>query len=100
MRGETLTNSFQVSEVPWNIYKKQKKNQVFKLLPLKEEGGDWRLQLTTLLIEFGGIVELTDKQNSIALTIMFKLAGLLSEDIDFYYYRKTVFEVINLLEEW
>lgn len=47
MKQQVLENGFKVHEVPWSIYIKQKKNQVFKLLPLKEENGEWELQLNT-----------------------------------------------------
>ena len=33
-------------------------NQVFKLLPLREEGGDWQSPLRNLLIELAGLVTL------------------------------------------
>ena len=87
-------------EEPWSIYIKQKKNQVFKLLPLKEENGKWELQLDTLLIELGGLNRETPTQDAIALTIIAKLSGLRDKELDFFLYRKTIFEVISLLEEW
>ena len=95
-----LENGFKVHEVPWSIYIKQKKNQVFKLLPLKEENGKWELQLDTLLIELGGLNRETPAQDAIALTIISKLSGLRDKELEFFLYRKTVFEVISLLEEW
>lgn len=100
MRESVLKNGFKVHEVPWSIYIKQKKNQVFKLLPLKEENGKWELQLNTLLIELGGLNRETPAQDAIALTIIAKLSGLQDKELDFFLYRKTVFEVISLLEEW
>lgn len=100
MIDTVLSNGFKVNEVPWSIYIKQKKNQVFKLLPLKEEKGNWELQLNTILIELGGIENLTPFQEEIALTIIAKLSGLFDKNLDFFLYRKTVFEIINLLEEW
>ena len=100
MENTVLKNGFHVNEVPWSIYKKQKKNQVFKLLPLREEEQDWKLQLETVLVEIGGITKLTEYQEYIAMTIMFKLSGLRNEDLDFFLYRKTIFEIISLLEEW
>lgn len=100
MRQSVLENGFKVYEVPWSIYIKQKKNQVFKLLPLKEENGEWELQLNTLLIELGGLNRETPSQDVIALTIISKLSGLRDEELEFFLYRKTIFEVISLLEEW
>lgn len=95
---KTFTNGFKVHEVPWKIYIKQKKNQVFKLLPLKEEEGDWEKQLETILVEIGGLNNLTSKQEFDAITIQTKLSGLKTNEIEFEVYRKTVFEIINLLE--
>lgn len=100
MKHLVLENGFKVHEVPWSIYIKQKKNQVFKLLPLKEENGEWELQLNTLLIELGGLNRETPAQDAIALTIISKLSGLRDKELEFFLYRKTVFEVISLLEEW
>lgn len=100
MKQLVLENGFKVHEVPWSIYIKQKKNQVFKLLPLKEENGEWELQLNTLLIELGGLNRETPAQDAIALTIISKLSGLRDKELEFFLYRKTVFEVISLLEEW
>lgn len=100
MKQLVLENGFKVHEVPWSIYIKQKKNQVFKLLPLKEENGEWELQLNTLLIELGGLNREIPTQDAIALTIISKLSGLQDKELDFFLYRKTIFEVISLLEEW
>ena len=100
MKQLVLENGFKVYEVPWSIYIKQKKNQVFKLLPLKEENGEWELQLNTLLIELGGLNRETPSQDVIALTIISKLSGLRDKELEFFLYRKTIFEVISLLEEW
>ena len=33
-------------------------NQIYKLLPLREEGGDWQKPLTTLMEELAGISRL------------------------------------------
>lgn len=98
----TFKNGFHVNEVPWEIYIKQKKNQAFKLLPLKEEDGDWEKQLSIILIEMNGLIDLTQEEEVLAITIMAKLAGLkgLKEEEDFFLYRKTVFEVISLFDDW
>ncbi|PHL10619.1 hypothetical protein [Enterococcus faecium] len=99
MTNTEFKNGFGINEVPWGIYIKQKKNQVFKLLPLKEENGEWQKQLQTILLEMGGIINLSPQEEVVAITIMAKLAGLENEN-DFMLYRKTVFEIISLLEDW
>lgn len=102
---KSFNNGFSFDEVPWAIYKKQKKNQVFKLLPIREEGGSWEEQIEAILIELGGISDLeNDIQTSKAIEIMAKLSGLKQlkdkNDISFMRYRKIVFETLSLIEEW
>lgn len=101
MDNNKFKNGFQVNEVPWEIYMKQKKNQVFKLLPLREEGQDWQKQIKTILIEIGGVIDLSPQEEAIAITIMSKLAGLGADsEVPFQIYRKTIFEIISLLDNW
>lgn len=95
---KTFTNGFQVNEAPWNIYLKQKKNQVFKLLPLREENGEWAKQLQIVLLEMRGLSTLSPDDAAVAITIMTKLEGLYEEG-NFLIYRKTVFEVMSLIED-
>lgn len=96
-----LENGFYVDDIPWSIYIKQKKNQVFKLLPLREEEGEWRSQLNGIVLELGGLNRQTPYEDFICLTIIAKLSSLENEDeVPFSAYRKTIFEVISLLEEW
>lgn len=99
MHKTVLKNGFQIGEIPWSIYVKQKKNQVFKLLPLREEDGDWNNQLSSLLLELGGLKLQTVNDDVIAIKIIAKLSGLYEIE-DFSIYRKTVFEILSLLEEW
>lgn len=73
-------------------------NQLWKLIPMKENEEDWRKQLDTVLLEIIGLKELFIS-NPLFLQLIAKLKGLSSEDIEFSLYRKTVFEAINLLQE-
>ena len=71
-------------------------NQLWKLIPMKENDEDWQKQLQTLIIEISGLNIIFD---SLFLQLLSKLEGLsLQEDIDFGLYRKTVFECISLLQ--
>lgn len=71
-------------------------NQLWKLIPMKENNEDWQKQLQTLIIEISGLNIIFD---SLFLQLLSKLEGLnLQEDIDFGLYRKTVFECISLLQ--
>lgn len=73
-------------------------NLVFKLLPSREEGLDWRTPLENLIIEIGGMGELLDDQ-TVEFSLLCKMEGLLSLDKeeDFFQFRKTIFECLGLL---
>ena len=75
-------------------------NQIFKLLPIREEGGDWQSPLRNLLIELAGLDELLLESVDFfsLLCKMEALLGLTSED-DFFAFRRTIFECLNILSE-
>ena len=74
-------------------------NQVWKLIPMRENEEDWLKQLDTVIIEIAGLNEIFVQEPQF-LQILSKLEGLkVSINIDFQLYRKTVFEIINLLQE-
>ena len=73
-------------------------NQVWKLIPMKENEEDWERQLDTLILEIVGLYEIFE--DPILLQIHSKLEGLKKvEKIDFEQYRTTVFKCISLLQE-
>ena len=75
-------------------------NQIWKLIPMREHKEDWQKQLDTVIIEIAGLNEIFIYEPQF-LQILSKLEGLkVIEDIEFQTYRKTVFEVINLLQEF
>ena len=71
-------------------------NQLWKLIPMKENGEDWQKQLDTLVIEITGMNEILIFTPAL-LTLLSKLEGLRLVEIPFNLYRKTVFEAISLL---
>ena len=74
-------------------------NQLWKLIPMRENGENWERQLSLVTIEIAGLGTLC--RESLDFTILLsKLEGLLieKENIDFLDYRKTVFDSINLLK--
>ena len=75
-------------------------NQIFKLLPIREEGGDWQSPLRNLLIELAGLDELLLESVDFfsLLCKMEALLGLTSDD-DFFAFRRTIFECLNILSE-
>ena len=66
-----------------------------------EHEEDWKKQLDTVIIEIAGLNEIFLWEPQF-LQILSKLEGLkIMESLeDFQIYRKTVFEVINLLQEF
>lgn len=73
-------------------------NQLWKLIPMRENNEDWAKQLKTVIIEIAGLGEVLNQEPQF-LQLLSKLQGLLLVDNDFSLYRKTVFESISLLRE-
>ena len=71
-------------------------NQIWKLIPMRENNEDWVSQLNTVIIELSGLNEIFSF-NGQFLILLSKLEGLKDETIEFLIYRKTVFEAITLL---
>lgn len=85
---------------PYQVKLKDKErliNQLWKLIPMRENKEDWQLHLSTILEEIHGLVKIyKDKLEGIVL--LSKLEGLTSQECeDFMIYRKTVFRCIDLL---
>ena len=74
-------------------------NQTYKLLPSREEGGDWQKPLQTLIIELTGMSSLLPDQTDL-FSLLCKLEALktLEKEEDFLLYRKTIFESLGLLD--
>ena len=73
-------------------------NQLWKLIPMRENQENWLGQLETVLIELIGFKEIL-MLDSKFLILLTKIEGLKNDSIEFLYYRKTVFECISLLRE-
>ncbi len=75
-------------------------NQIFKLLPMREEGKDWVKPLETLILELSGMSNLFSDQK-VYLSLLCKMEGLkiCIDDADFMLYRRTVFECCSLVDE-
>lgn len=71
-------------------------NQIWKLIPMRENNEDWKYQLESVLIELIGFQKTFNKLD---LTIpITKLNGLkYEEDVSFRQYRSKVFSVIDFL---
>lgn len=72
-------------------------NQLWKLVPMRENNENWESHLYTVLEEITGLVRIY-KDKTEGLILLSKLEGLTSEVCeDFMTYRKTVFRCIDLL---
>lgn len=74
-------------------------NQLWKLIPMRENCEDWSGHLLIIIEEISGLAEIyKDKPES--LILLSKLEGLTSNVCeDFMIYRKTVFRCIDLLAQ-
>lgn len=78
-------------------------NQIYKLLPNREEGVDWKKPLVTILEEFAGMDRLFFDHQEILFSLMCKLEGLFTldekekEQENFFVFRKTIFECLGLV---
>lgn len=90
-----------IQEEAIDINLKRLTNQTYKLLPLREEGGDWRKPLHTIIEELAGMDRVLFEQHSILFKLICKLEGLftLNEDADFMLYRGVIFECLGLLSD-
>ena len=73
-------------------------NQLWKLIPMRENEEDWSKQLETVILDIAGKDEIF-LHNSHFLQLLSKLEGLRVNEVEFNIYRKTVFECINIINE-
>ena len=75
-------------------------NQIFKLLPSREEGSDWQAPLENLIRELGGMSSLLGDDVDF-FSLLCKMESLLTLDKkdDFFVFRKTIFECLRLITE-
>jgi hypothetical protein len=76
-------------------------NQIYKLLPIREEGGDWRRPLETIMEELSGMDRLFFDRQPQLYKLACKLEGLftLEEEDNFMIYRGIIFECLGILGE-
>lgn len=77
-------------------------NQIYKLLPIREQGVDWGKPLQTIMEELAGMQNLMNcGYSDIFFPLLNKLEGLylLTQDSDFLCYRRTIFECLGLINE-
>ena len=77
-------------------------NQIFKLLPLREEGGDWEAPLHNLILEVGGMRELLMScDQTLLFSLLCKMEALtsLTGENDFLDFRRIIFECLGMLKQ-
>lgn len=73
-------------------------NQIFKILPMREEGGEWQSTLKNLIVELTGMHNLFSDQIDL-FVLLCKMEGLLTltNEEDFLLFRSTIFECLGLI---
>ena len=94
-----LRDNLEIDAAAISINIKRLINQTYKLLPNREEDIDWQTPLTTIIEELSGMARLLIGYQAELFTILCKLEGLynLTEEKDFFLYRRTVFECLGLM---
>ena len=95
-----IANNIEIKDKAVMDNLKRLTNQIYKLLPNREEGLDWQSPLTTIIIEFSGMNKLFQNNHTVLFMLLCKLEGLLdlTKEEDFYLYRKTIFECLGLIQ--
>lgn len=76
-------------------------NQIYKLLPNREENIDWKTPLKTIIEELSGMNRLvTIEYQELLCSLLCKLEGLylLEGEENFYEYRRTIFDCLNIIQ--
>lgn len=84
--------------IDFELYKEHTVKNIFKILPLREEGKEWEKYLRGLLVELNGFDALIEEAYFTAL--LAKLSGLLLiPDEEMPLFRKTIFDSIDMLKK-
>ena len=74
-------------------------NQLWKLIPMRENNENWKAQLDTIITELLGIKDIYMIGDGKIVILLSKLKGLKKNETTFEVYRNTVFKCISLLRE-
>ena len=99
MEQMALTSGVIINKESIDFNLKRIINQVYKLLPMREEGRDWKKPLQTLIEQLSGMKRLIDGQDDLFFLILCKMEGLfsLNKNEDMTIYRRIIFECLGLL---
>lgn len=95
-----LTSGIEIEQRSIHYNLKRIINQVYKLLPMREEGREWQKPLTTLIEQLSGMKRLIVGQDDLFFLILCKMEGLFSlngNTEDMAVYRRTIFQCLSLL---
>ena len=90
-------NNRQKEAIEYNITRLTK--QVWKMIPMRENNELWEKQLETVIIEISGLNDILT-EDAYLLQALAKLQGLKIVETSFASYRKTIFEVLNIMQEF
>ena len=90
-------NDFNLTAIQKNLMRLI--NQIYKLLPQREEEKDWKTPLSTIIEELLGMIDLLNQEKLFSL--LCKLQGLnhLEQEEDFPLYRRIIFDCLTFLNE-
>ena len=74
-------------------------NQIYRLLPLREENKDWLSPLDSLIVELSGLCEICADQQVLFLEILSRLEGIKKQNDSYELFRRTIFKTISLLNK-
>lgn len=96
-----LKQNLSVDDIAVKKYLVRLTNQIYKLLPSREEGADWQWSLSIVIEEIMGMKEIFINHQDKLLSVLCKLEGMrsLNDEEDFALYRRTVFECLGLINE-
>lgn len=72
-------------------------NQIWKLIPMRENSEDWQKQLRNVTIEISGLDKIF-LSNPLFLPLLATLEGINNPDVSFEDYRTKVFSAISILQ--
>lgn len=90
-----LRYEIEVDKDTYNENLKRLTNQVYKLLPMREEGQEWGKFLISIFLEIKGLSDLVGKREEF-LPLLSKLESLSTIE-EFEVYRRTIFECLGLI---
>ena len=91
-----MAYDFKFSASAWKRNNTRLTNQIFKLLPMYENGENWEKQQRTIMLELRGYNDIFS--NDVRFMILVAKLGALSHVADRMEFRKLVFEALTELK--